>query len=91
MTFAGAIEITPQEVALILAILAIAAIGSCAVGGAIAWLISGRRRAFWLGFVAIPAGALAAVWVGLPDLGVPAALAASVLAGVVSRPRTADA
>lgn len=90
MIFAGAVEFsfTPQEVALILGILAAVAFGACCVGGLIAWAISRRRRSFWLGFAAIPAGAIAAVFVGLPDFSLPAALLASVAVGVYDRRRS---
>ena len=56
MTFAGAVEFRAHEVALLLGLVVAAALAACALAGGIAWLVAGRRSAFWLGaLVYLPA------------------------------------
>jgi hypothetical protein len=87
MTFAGAVEFEAHEVALLLGLIVAAALAACALAGGIAWLVAGRRSAFWLGaLVYVPA--TGAVWPhGRGTTGWVAAGAVGVLVRLAAPPR----
>ena len=87
MTFAGAVEFEAHEVALLLGLIVAAALAACALAGGIAWLVAGRRSAFWPGaLVYVPA--TGAVWPhGRGATGWVAAAAVGLLVRLAAPPR----
>ena len=88
MLFAGAIELSTGEIALIIGILAAMALAVCAVGAVTAWAIARRPAAVPLGAVAL---VVVMVAVGdvthAPHIGFLAGWAASAAVGFLLPPR----
>lgn len=85
MVFAGAIELDPGFVMLILALVALAALAVCLLGGLAAWIVARRRAAIVLGSVTVAVVGLAAAQVTSGEVAVGLGWSAAVLVGLALR------